>query len=276
MKRFIFTFILVGMLFVVSTASYASLLISPLRVVMEGRERSFNIVLVNTSQHEATYRMEWEQLIQVQDKGGYILDEDTESTHLQDFAVFTPRQITLKPQEKQTVRVAVRRPADLPDGEYKSHLKFRIIDDGKSQVTFGSENPDGTEIRVGARVLASYSIPVLYRVGEQDVDVKILDPSFSINPRSGKLMIELPVERSGAYGVMGTIKVYHTPNGGAEELISTLGNSNLYPEITRRIFKIVTNINGLSPGSMRIEFVKDEGDSADRVVIKERVIPISN
>ena len=276
MKRTVFSLIFACLLVVVSSTAYASLLITPLRVVMEGRERSINIVLVNTGKHEATYRMEWEQLIQAQDKGGYLLDDDTESTHLQDFAVFTPRQITLKPQQKQTVRVAVRRPADLPVGEYKSHLKFRIIDDGKGQVEFSSDDPKQNEVRVGARVLASYSIPIVYRVGEQDVDVSISNPSFSINPKSGKLMMELPVERSGTHGILGEIEVYHTPNGGTEELISTLGNSGLYPEITRRLFKIVTNVNGLAPGNMRIVFYKDEGEASERVVIKERIIPISN
>lgn len=276
MKRFSFNLLVFCAVLAFSASSYAALLISPLQVVIEGRERSANIVLVNTSSHEVTYRMMWEQLIQVQDKGGYIIDEDTESTHLQDIAIYTPRQITLKPREKQTIRVAIRRPADLAVGEYKSHLKFRIIDDGKSQVEFGSASPGQNEVRIGARVLASYSVPVIYRVGEQDVSVNILDPSFSINPRSGKMMIELPVERSGTHGILGVIQVYHKPNGGSEELISTLGNSSLYPEITRRKFTLVTNLNGLAPGQMRIVFKKDEGDSAEQEVIAERVIPISN
>lgn len=276
MKRFVFNLFFVFACFAFSAASYASLLITPLQVVMEGRERSTNIVLVNTSQHDVTYRMQWEQLIQVQDKGGYIVDTDTETTHLQDIAVFTPRQITLKPREKQTIRVAVRRPADLPVGEYKSHLKFKIIDDGKGELDFQSAAPDKTETRVGARVLASYSIPIVYRTGERDVNISIMDPSFVINPKTGKMMIELPVERSGTHGVIGLVEAYHKPNGGAEELISTLGNSSLYTEITRRLFRLVTNLSGLAPGQMRIVFKTAEGDTAEQEVIAERVIPISN
>lgn len=276
MRRFVFNLLFVCALFVFSTASYAGLLITPLQVVIEGRERSANIVLVNTGAREVTYRMGWEQLIQVQDKGGYILDDDEEATHLQDFAVFTPRQITLQPKEKQTIRVAIRRPAELPDGEYKSHLKFRIIDDGESTVSFGAAEPQGSEVRLGARVLASYSIPIVYRVGVQDVNISIFDPSFSINPRSGKMLIELPVGRSGLHGVIGVVEAYHTPNGGSEMLISTLGNSSLYPEVTRRQLKMATSLNGLSPGNLRIVFKTAEGDTSEQVVIAERIIPISN
>lgn len=276
MKRFVFNVLLVFACLAFPAASYASLLITPLQVVIEGRERSANIVLVNTSQYEVTYRMMWQQLVQVQDKGGYVVDTDAEATHLQDIAVFTPRQITLKPREKQTIRVAIRRPADLPDGEYKSHLRFRIIDDGKSQVDFQSNEPDSSEVRVGARVLASYSIPVVYRKGERDVSISIMDPSFQINPKTGKMMMELPVERSGTQGVIGVVEAYHKPNGGSEELISTLGNSSLYPEITRRIFKLVTNLSGLAPGVMRIVFKTAEGRTEEQEVIAERAIPISN
>ena len=277
MKRFVFNLLFVFMLFVSSGAAHAGLLISPLQVVIEGRERFTNIVLVNTSQHEATYRIQWEQFIQVQDKGGYVRDEDADAMHLKDFAIFTPRQITLKPQEKQTVRVAVRRPADLPDGEYKSHLKFQIIDDGvTSNYDFPGSEPGENEFRVAARVLASHSIPVVYRVGEHDVNIAIMNPSFSLNPRSGKMLIELPVERSGLHGVIGVIEAYHTPHGGSEELISTLGNSSLYPEITRRLFKMVTNVNGLAPGNLRFVFKTAEGDKTAQEVIAERVFPISN
>ena len=256
-------------------AAHATLLITPLKVVMEGRDRTANIVVVNTGQYEATYRMEWEQLIQVQDKGGYILDTNEESTHLKDFAVFTPRQITLQPQEKQTVRVAIRRPGELPVGEYKSHLKFRVVDDGKVG-TPNLDNPNTNEVSVGARVLASYSLPIVYRVGEQDVQVSIMNPEFAINPASGNMLIKLPVQRSGVHGVLGLIEVYHRPNGGEETLVSTLGNSSLFSEITQRIFTIVTNLTGLSPGTMRIVFKKDEKMKADQVVIAERSIAITN
>ncbi len=90
------------------------------------------------------------------------------------------------------------------------------------------------------------------------------------------MLIELPVERSGTHGVIGVIEAYHKPYGGSEQLISTLGNSSLYPEITKRDFKMVTNVNGLAPGELRIVFMKDEGDKSERVVLTERVIPISN
>lgn len=275
MKRFIFSILFVCALFVISVPSYANLVISPLHVVLEGRERMAQVVLINNSDSTSTYRIEWQQLNQVEGKGGYIeVDGDEGGPYLKDFAVFSPRQITLGPREKQTVRVGIRRPADLPDGEYRSHINFRIIE--KIDPVRPEARVGENEQRINARIMASYSIPAIYRKGDYDVNITFGQPSFSVNPASGRMNIALPVNRSGMHGVIGLIEVFHTPNGGQETRIASLANANMFPDITQRTFNIKTNVSGISAGTMRIVFNKAEGKTETHYVMTEQRFPIAN
>ena len=277
MKRFIFSALFVCALFTVSAPSSANLIITPLQAVIEGRERMVQVVLVNNSDSISTYRLEWQQLKQVEGKGGYVELKDGEEgdqLYLKDFAVFSPRQVTLGPRERQTVRVAVRRPADLEEGEYRSHLNFRIIE-RKDPVPEDAQL-NQNELKVGARVLASYSIPAIYRKGEYDVNVTIGQPSFSINSRTGKMVVILPVSRSGKHGVIGTIEVFHKPNGGEETRIASVANANLFTDINQRTFNIPSNLTGLSAGTLRVVFSKTEGHKHTHYVMTEASFPVSN
>jgi len=281
----ILSVMLVGVLMPMS-AAFANLLITPLQVVMEGRERSAQIILVNNGNRTNTYRLLWEQFVQVEGLGGYAplsdaakynVVEPQGSRHLMDFAVFTPRQITLAPNEKQTVRIAVRRPADLADGEHKSHLKFQIVpnsDDG-----FSGKDPslDQSEIRFGARVNASFSIPVIYRSGDYDVQVSMQQPSFKLHEKTGKLIVQVPMSRSGLHGVIGQLDAFYTPNGGGSEvLIGSIANTNLFPEIASRLVSVPTNLDGLNPGILRLVYKKTEGQAHEHEVMSELVVPVAN
>lgn len=262
---------------VAPSQSLADLLISPLQVVMEGRDRSTKITLVNTGNAKNTYRLEWVQLEQAEFLGGYQseLEKTADDTHLQDFAVFTPRQITLLPREKQTVRLAVRRPADLPDGEYKTHVKFGIINSevvsAPSEVALGED-----EFSARARVLSSYTIPAVYRVGEYDCTVTIGTPEIYPHENSGNVVVKVPILHEGIHGAIGLTEVYHKPNGGKEVLLKAIGNTNIFPESSQRNVKVATDVRGLAPGVLRIVYKKAEGELADYVVLAEREFPIGN
>ena len=278
-----FTLFAVFVIFPFHNAAFASLLITPLQVVIEGRDRFATVTLVNNSNEEKTYRLLWQQFQQMEGKGGYIgidrlgefdMVEPEGTRYLKDFAVFSPRQVTLQPQEKQLIRVAVRRPAELADGEYKSHLKFQVLAQSRPPI----ENPNlgPNEISLGARLNASFSIPVVYRVGDYNIDVDIQAPSFNVTPKTGNMVVNVPVNRAGTHGVIGHIDVFHAPNGGSEELIGSLGNANLFPEITTRNFTVPTSVSGIQPGTLRIVFKKAEGLAADHEVLDQKSFPIQN
>lgn len=268
---------------VTGAPSYANLMITPLQVIIEGRDRSAQVILINNGTEEKTYRLEWEELVQTGGTTGYIAAEYASqygvtppAIKLSDFGVFTPRQITLAPQEKQTVRIAVRRPPELADGEYRSHLRFEVVKDPNKKARIGEGPVEEGKLRFGATVNASFSIPVIYRVGPYDINIDMQTPTFNVNDKTGKLMIDVPVIRSGKNGVIGLIEAYHTPNGGTETFIGSISNTNIFPEITMRQFKVPTQVAGLSPGTLRLVFKKAEGQTSNYVVLDELTVPVSN
>lgn len=255
----------------------ASLLITPLQIVMENRNRSTEIVLINPSQDTNTYRIHWLQLKQVQGAGGYVPVSDAEreqNMDLEDFAVFTPRQVTLKPNQKQTIRIAVRRPNDLPEGEYKSHLRFMIVPELSSRNKKEDKELGPNDRGFGAQVYASYSIPVVYRAGEIDTQISFGEPGFSLNEKTSTVIVDLPVTRQGMHGVIGQIDIFYTPNGEEEYLIASHGNANLFPEITQRNFKILTQEKDLRPGQMRIVFKRAAETDSKGTVLAEKVFTV--
>lgn len=272
---FLLRSLLLALCFALPTAARAQLLITPLQVTMEGRNRSSEIVLVNTTQRTNTYRLEWEQ-VELDPATGRYKDSDMTSGQLflQTFAVFTPRQITLGPGEKQNVRIAVRRPADLPDGEYKSHLKFRILTSEAPPLPEGKPPLDKDKIRIGVQVNASFTIPIVYRAGEYDTAVTLGEARFETNQKTGNVTVVVPLQRSGIHGAIGQIDVFFKPDGGKEALLGSLSNANLFPEITSRTFNVPTQTQRLTSGTLRIAYVKAEGNKSNYTVLTERSYPV--
>ena len=103
------------------------LLVAPTRVVFEGRKRSAELNLSNIGQARATYRV---SLVRMEmDENGAFKERtpDPGAENLQTLFRFSPREVTLDPQESQTVRIQIRKPAELPAGEYRLHIVFRAV-----------------------------------------------------------------------------------------------------------------------------------------------------
>jgi P pilus assembly chaperone PapD len=279
-SKHLFKISILSVLFLIHAGyAHAQMLVTPVQVTMEGRARSSEIIIVNTSDKTQTYRLGWKQYDQLQDSGGYTEVEtlDPNKIYLQNMAVFSPRQVTLSPGEKQTIRIAVRRPAELPDGEYKSHLRFQILPASEPAPPV---TPDPglkeNEIRVGARVNTSYNIPILYRAGDYDIKVDIESAQLSTNSKTGKLIADIAVTRSGTHGAVGQLDIYHTPaSGGGETLVGQLANSSLFAEITRRNLKAPLNVSTLAPGNLRVVYLKAEGQTSDYVKLAEKTFPVN-
>ncbi len=270
MKKLLLGFILA---MAITPTAKADLLLTPYNLVIEGRDRSAQMTLVNTGNYTEVYRLSWSQLKQAGEEGGYMEDPDEDQLRLQDFAVFTPRQITLEPNEKQVVRVRVRRPAELADGEYKSHLKFSAIPQNRK----GLQPPeDKNAVKFGASLVYTHSVPVVYRVGEYDCQIGFGQPQISMNQARGKLEINVPLSRSGIHGVIGRVIVMYKEDGGEERQLTSASGVNMFPEINSRNLKIHTNETGLKPGVMTLKFVKYEGVSSEQVVFAEKSFPIRN
>src|SRR3546814_1129641 len=143
------------------------LLVAPTRIILDG-SRGTEVVLSNIGSAPATYRISLE-IKRMTAAGG--LDEIAEENATPaeraalDMIVFSPRRVTLPPNQPQVVRVGVRVPARLPPGEYRAHMLFRAVPDVVPAVA-GEAKPASTGVSIALTPIYGITIPVIVRVGD--------------------------------------------------------------------------------------------------------------
>lgn len=119
---------LASLILLASHAFAGELMVHPTRVVFDGNTRTAQIDVINSGTETMTYRI---SLIRrrMTDTGEFV---PVESAHEQErFADemirYSPRQVVIPPGGTQAVRLQLRKPANLEDGEYRSHLLFQAL-----------------------------------------------------------------------------------------------------------------------------------------------------
>jgi fimbrial chaperone protein len=147
----------------------------------------------------------------------------------------SPRQITVGPKENQTVRFNWRPPADLPSGEYRSHLLLEVIPDiSEPNATLGTEaREDGVGIQVFMQM--SFSIPVVVRHNTDAPQVSINDVK-AVPLKDGKhLGLQLTFNRAGNASSFGRVSVEMQRNSDSPvEQIGEYGELSIFQEAGRR------------------------------------------
>jgi len=230
----------------------ANLLISPTRVSINDRERATTMVLINNGDKTRSYRLGWEQK-SVLENGNYhtLTPEEISSFPTASNMIrFSPKQVSLAPGERQTIRLAVRRPKGLAAGEYRSHLLLTALPP-KTKT-----KANGMEIKLN--VLLSYSLPVVVRQGAMDAQVNftslaVNDLAAAREPQRVEILAKL--SRTGKNSVTGNMLAYWQPvDGGAEVIVSRVHDYTIYPD--QKQYDIKLNWEEYTPtaGKLRLAF----------------------
>lgn len=182
------------------------LMILPTRIVLEGRQRAAEVMLKNQGKAKATFRifikeMEMARTGQLQDRQ----KTPGESTAV-DLVRYTPRQVELVPGEAQIIRIQVRKPAALPEGEYRSHMVFQGIPPVEPPQPEGE--PAENRLSISLRPVYGISIPVIVRHGETSASVGLGNLRFKPSESEGAPpVVTLDLERKGNRSVMGDFEI---------------------------------------------------------------------
>ncbi len=181
------------------------LLVAPTRVVLDGL-RGTEVILNNIGTETATYRISLE-LRRMKPDGSFedISPENANDREKKALEVisYAPRRVTLPPNQPQAIRVGVRAPDGLADGEYRAHLLFRAIPAAKPVVP--SAKPAGQGVSISLTPIYGVTIPVIIRQGQLSAKAGIADPQIVTTPDGPALKIKLT--RSGTKSVYGRIRV---------------------------------------------------------------------
>ena len=279
MKRVLSVWFTVGLLFsglfmASANLAMANILITPTRVELGDRDRGTRLSVVNTSNKTKTYRIFWREQAQTPD-GEYIRLESNQRLKglkpVSRLMRFSPSQITLAPGERQHIRFAVRRPANLAEGEYRSYLVFEALPDEEKEERQGDR---GASFQL--KLNLSFSIPVILRQGEPDVAVKFLEaqPVKRLINSEYKYGVDLKMSRKGISSSLGNVKIFWKPDaGGAERQMGILNGLPIYTESPGRNIAIgMPEMTASEDGTLRVIY---EGDGVyEGIVFDEHIAKV--
>lgn len=256
----------------------------PRRVVINGNQRIASIGLYNRTANEGDYEITVSNMVMGPTGQIFALDslpEGVTADRLQPADAmlrWSPHRVTLLGNEAQTVRIMARPPADLPDGEYRSHFTVvsipRDVDDG-----FSIENAvgggDGSESGIGVMIRPRFgiAIPIIVRVGQTTLEVGLSGVELVDNGQGP--MIGLTINRSGnrsAYGdLIATMR-------GQSQPIALVRGVGVYPEVDARPYQLPLNAEFnpsllVSGTVITIAFVDDDVSPGATLASIEYTVP---
>jgi len=246
----------------------SALLVAPTRVVFEGRKRAAQVSLSNTGNSRATYRI---SLVRMEmDEKGSMKDRslDAGSENLQSLFRFSPREVTLDPQESQTVRIQVRKPAELPTGEYRLHMVFRAVPPPPEAAPLPAEAPKELSIKLTA--IFGVAIPLIIRQGEISAKVTIAEPILDGAART----LQFRLDRSGNGSIFGDVHASLIPTRGAPETLGESTGLAVYPpNASRRVTLALPPTKSLPSGSrIRITYALPPQDGG--IILAETFLTV--
>lgn len=251
---FIGALILGLVLFEVTSYAANRIDIAPRRVILESRDRNGEFTLLNMGDQEGTFRV---QIINYkQDEHGAYSKPGVPlnpAFNPEEVLRLSPRQFTLPAEGRQKVRFSIRKPADLPDGEYRFHIIASRLSD------FGPPAPtDEGEKIVGLAANISTAIPIIVRHGQTRVSASLSDLGYVAANKEGKPEVKVTINREGNISTIGTITAYWTAQGSSQPVqIGLLSNMNVFTEISKRYVAIPLDAPLQGRGTLKVVYVND-------------------
>jgi P pilus assembly chaperone PapD len=247
--------ILLAGLLVLTQSAWAELMLHPTRLVFDKNQRAAQIELINNGSTPTTYRISLVNRRMTESGQFEAIDAPAPGEQFADPMLrYSPRQITLQPGSAQTVRVMLRKPAELADGEYRSHLQFELLPEVEGASSIESQ-PGGKDIGVVLNTLVGASVPVIVRHGGTNATMRLSGLALA---REGKQpVLSLQFEREGNSSVYGDLAVTFTPRGGKPQQLALVGGIAVYtPNRVRKAAVPLQAPNGtaLAHGTIEVSY----------------------
>lgn len=192
-------FLLLGMMTAIPLSGAHATYITPKRVMINDKQRTATLTIHNTSDKTVVYRFGWERRAQ-NAAGETILLEAGQTmpgyNPADEMLQFSPRQVILKPKENQKLRILVRRPAGLADGEYHSHLliKSETLPDPNEDKSLPQQSFAGM-----LKIQTNASIPIFLRQGKTTLNLKLTNAALI--KKDGKEFIKYSLSNNSTRSV---------------------------------------------------------------------------
>jgi hypothetical protein len=250
----------------------AGLLVAPTRLVFHGSERHGEFVLVNRGSTSERYRVS--VVNRRMSPEGRIVEapEPLPDERFADGMIrFAPRMVVLPPDEPQTIRILVRKPGDLPRGEYRSHLLLQQVPDAPPPAAVAEpEDPRGISLRVTP--IYGITVPVIVRHGQLRARAALSD--FALRVDEGVPRLHLRIDREGERSFHGDLVVRYEPPGEEPRVVGRANGVSVYTPNRSRPFALELDFPGgqiPSHGRLAVEY-RDAEEGASSLIAEASVV----
>jgi hypothetical protein len=234
-------------------AGGGDLLVAPTRLILDPG-RGTEIVLNNVGSTPATFRISLE--LRRMTAEGTLEDVAPDQANAVEKAIvsmvsFSPRKVVLPPNLPQVIRVGIRAPADLPDGEYRGHMLFRAIPDAVAAAPPGAPKEG---VSISLTPIYGVTIPIIVRKGNLLATASLSDAKLATS--DDKPAIEFSISRVGTRSTYGTIRVMRP--GVSKPLMEAKGIA-VYPEIAKRsvLLPVTPEVAATLAGPVTIQYIEE-------------------
>lgn len=249
-------------------AQQSVLQVLPTRVLMQDNVRASTITLINRGDEEGSYRIFFRN-IRANDDGEFTeVHSAIEGENFADELLrYSPRRITIPPRSKQNIRVLLRKPQGLSEGEYRSHLVFRKL---PAQNSVLDQVDADREVALSIKPIVEVTIPVIVRHGETHATMSLSGLKIDTNSES-KQSLAFTINREGNRSIYGDVDVWWLAADGKKENIALARGVSVYTPNDKRHFAIPLNSTEplINNGKIKVEFQEDESYGGSLIVDAE-------
>lgn len=260
-----------------TTAVYAGsqLMISPTRVEFQGTERTKQVNLINNGTDTGRFRISFVRRKMLESGKIEAVEDEAPGLYSDTMVRFSPRQVTLKPGQSQTVRLMLRKKSGTEDGEYRSHLMFQSLPDAKTSDIADIASDDVKGLTVKLIPIVGITIPVIVKQGKLNSNSSLSD--FEIkqsNTVKGGSSLAFNINRTGNESSYGDIRVHFTPKGAQPVVVGLANGVAVYLPLDKRSFEVKLNPPAglsLSDGELHVTYLKSGEDEKSGLLAESRL-----
>jgi hypothetical protein len=209
------------------------------RIVFEGSKRAEVLTLINDSDEEQTYRLSWRNMSMKDGKSLNVVEEGDVIPGFNpadQMVIFAPRRITIPAGGSQQVRLMLRKPAELADGEYRSHLWIRPEEDAVKFTAPGATPQEDTDTATSIQIkmLAGVNFPIIVRHGKTAATATITNAKMT--PQGDVMLVTFDLNREGNRSLYGDFQ-FSCLSGDADEVFHEIKGLAVYTETITRQFE---------------------------------------
>ena len=263
--------LLIGFTALLTPTAQARVDIAPRKLIINSRDRGGDVTVLNLGEEvSGSYRVSLVSFRQNEDGQYETLDKPLNPAFDPDQIVrFSPKQFSLPPGGRQKVRISLRLPPGLPNGDYRFHLQ--VLEYGHQEAP-GPATPGKKSIRMSMNL--GVTIPVIIRNGSTDYaakisNVKLVSADKTQSHEAPEL--DMRINRQGNASVLGDLHIFWEPKGGQAKEIGRMGNLNIFSEIPGRNIKVPLSEMPAGPGTIRAQLSDDydKGKILDEVALQK-------